>query len=415
MLFTAFVAASGFATLSSAHVLMNTPKPYGVPALHNGPLAPDGSDFPCQSPDGVYNANGASNVMALGSTQPLAFTGTAVHGGGSCQISITYDIAPNKNSIWKVIHSIEGGCPAKNTPGNLGNDPNFPIPFDYSFPLPEDIPAGNGTIAWTWLNKIGNREFYMNCAPVTLTGSGGAKSNWESLPDMLVANIAPGGGCATEEGKDYKYPNPGKSVQSFASGELAFPVGNCGAVVAPPAGGEEPSPGTPTNPGNPGYSANPGIPGNPGNPGNPGTPAPPAPTRSFGGGGIFITVATSEAAAPTGAAPTGPADPAPEPTEPAAVPQPAVPNPPSAQPTGVSPPTTGGGASGGAGGAAGSPCSSEGAWNCIGGNSFQRCASGSWSQIMAVAAGTTCKVGMSSTLEVVASSKQRRVAVKFRG
>lgn len=386
MLLNAIAAAGGFAALARAHVTISAPVPFAVPALHNGPLQADGSDFPCQAAGGAYQA-GTVNEMALGSSQPLAFVGTAVHGGGSCQVSITYDTAPNKNSVWKVIHSIEGGCPARNTPGNLGNDPNFKVPFDYSFPLPTDIPTGNATIAWTWLNKIGNREFYMNCAPVKLTGSGGSKSNWEALPDMLVANI--GNGCTTEEGKDYKYPNPGKSVQSFASGELTFPVGNCGGVSRPPAGGNGGGSGN----GGGAPSSAPSAPAPTKGPAP--TKAPGSPTKPPGGGGIFITVTTSDGPAQT-EAPEG----APVPSSPA----PAPANPPS---SGTTP---------GAGSfTAGTPCSSEGEWNCIGGTSFQRCASGAWSAVMAVAGGTSCKPGTSATLNLgAASSKKRRVALRFR-
>lgn len=351
MFFNAIVAVGGLATLSSAHIIISDPAPFSVPALHNGPIQPDGSDFPCQSRDGVYNA-GAVNVMQLGSSQPLNFVGTAVHGGGSCQVSITYDTAPTKNSVWKVIHSIEGGCPAKNTPGNLGNDPNLKVPFDYSFPLPSDIPTGNATIAWTWLNKIGNREFYMNCAPVQLTGSGGDKSNWESLPDMLVANI--GNGCTTEEGKDYKYPNPGKSVQSFASGELAYPVGNCGPVRRPLASG---------NGSNDNSLATVA----------PSTVKQPVPSN----GGTSTTAITSTAPSPASISPL------------------VIPNPPGPE-ISATVPSVGGAFP------TGSACSKEGQWNCINGTSFQRCASGTWSAIMAVAAGTVCKTGSSTALHLKA-------------
>ncbi|KAK1760698.1 putative chitin domain 3 protein [Echria macrotheca] len=403
MLSNAILAVGGLAALSSAHVLISTPIPFSVPALHNGPLAADGSDFPCQNTGGGYQV-GSTNVMALGSTQPLNFIGTAVHGGGSCQISITYDTAPNKNSVWKVIHSIEGGCPAKNTPGNLGNDPNFKVPFDYSFPLPTDIPAGNATIAWTWLNKIGNREYYMNCAPVQLTGAGGPKSNWEALPDMLKANI--GNGCTTKEGFDYKYPNPGKSVESFATGQLIFPDGNCG-----PSG---PSGGTPDS-GNGGGAPAPAPGGGSGAPsggagsggGYGGSPAPsaapPSPSKGGapGGGGVFITVSTPASGPQETAAPQAP---------------PAAPAPPAAAPPAAAPPTAPSAPSSGGGFAPGTACSPEGQWNCIGGTSFQRCASGTWSAVMAVSAGTTCKVGASSAMEIDAvSSKKRRVALPFRG
>ncbi|KAK3357873.1 chitin-binding, domain 3 [Lasiosphaeria hispida] len=343
------ILAGGTATFCSAHVLMSTPVPFRIPALHNGPLQPDGSDFPCQSSDGVYQTGGTINKMTRGSRQALTFVGTAVHGGGSCQISITYDIAPNKNSTWKVIHSIEGGCPARGTSGNLGNDPHFKIPVDYGFPIPKDIPAGNATIAWTWLNKVGNREFYMNCAPVFLTGEGGDKSNWEALPDMLVANI--GNGCTTEEGKDYKYPDPGSSVESFGTGEFAFPVGKCASARRPLASGD-------------GF-------------GN-GSSATIAPTsnKQPGPSGNGGTAITSEAPGPTSDSPA------------LAMPKPSDESGTSALPV----PNTGGAFS------TGTACSSEGQWNCIDGTSFQRCASGTWSAVMVVAVGTVCKTGSSMTL-----------------
>ena len=50
--------------------------------------------------------------MAVGSQQSLSFTGSAVHGGGSCQISLTKDLKPTKDTDFRVILSIEGGCPA---------------------------------------------------------------------------------------------------------------------------------------------------------------------------------------------------------------------------------------------------------------------------------------------------------------
>lgn len=50
--------------------------------------------------------------MAVGSQQTLSFTGSAVHGGGSCQLSLTKDLKPTKDTDFRVILSIEGGCPA---------------------------------------------------------------------------------------------------------------------------------------------------------------------------------------------------------------------------------------------------------------------------------------------------------------
>ncbi|KAJ2811411.1 hypothetical protein H4S07_002083, partial [Coemansia furcata] len=44
--------------------------------------------------------------------------------------------------------------------------------LSYTFNLPANIPASNSAIfAWTWVNAIGNREFYMNCADVAIKSS----------------------------------------------------------------------------------------------------------------------------------------------------------------------------------------------------------------------------------------------------
>jgi hypothetical protein len=56
----------------------------------------------------------------------------------------------------------------------------------------------------------------------------------------------------------------------------------------------------------------------------------------------------------------------------------------------------------------GSACADEGAWNCIGGTSFQRCASGSWSAVQPVAAGTICKVNGNKVLSIEAASAKLR-------
>lgn len=220
-----FLVAGGLASVSQAHMLLRTPAPYTSPQLQNGPLAADGSNFPCQSTGGAFT--GTATKMEKGATQKMSFTGSAVHGGGSCQISITYDAQPNKQSSFKVIHSIQGGCPARNAAGNIGNDPNAPAPDEYEFKIPDDIPNGKATLAWSWMNKIGNREFYMNCAPIEITGKEGSQSALAALPDMLVANIAPST-CATVEGVDVEYPNPGKSVETNPGAKLGAPTGQCG-------------------------------------------------------------------------------------------------------------------------------------------------------------------------------------------
>ncbi|KAJ4306458.1 hypothetical protein N0V88_001260 [Collariella sp. IMI 366227] len=211
-------------------MLLRVPAPYTSPALQSSPLDPSGSNYPCQAFAGAMFA-GTPTKMEKAIKQKMGFTGSAVHGGGSCQISITYDNPPTAQSVFKVIHSIQGGCPARGVAGNAGSDPNAQAKDEYEFRFPEDIPSGNATLAWSWLNKIGNREFYMNCAPIEITGSEGNEATLATLPDMLIANIAPGNGCSTKEGIDVEYPNPGVSVETNPGAALGAPSGNCGKAA----------------------------------------------------------------------------------------------------------------------------------------------------------------------------------------
>lgn len=369
-MFSKTLAFLGLASVASTHIIMTNPVPFGNP--DSSPLLDNGSNFPCKGP--VSGGSGESNVYEQGSTQQLSFQGTAVHGGGSCQVSVTTDLNPTRDSVWKVIKSIEGGCPAQGAEGNIGNSATAEVPYKYDFTIPDDLAAGEYVLAWTWFNKVGNREMYMNCAPVTVTGSSGDEGFMSTLPDMFVANI--GNGCITPDSLDVEFPNPGNFIDRLNGATSAF------AAITDPVclGGAPGSPG-PTQP-----VPLPSPTGAPTSP--PEAPAPtatnistpsksPAPSPTYPGG-IFITVTTG---APT---PTA----APETPQPEMTPS-QVPNNPSG---GIS---------------AGTPCSTEGDWNCIDGASFQRCASGAWSAVQPMAAGMECESGQSSEFKMAAISRKR--------
>ncbi|KAK2882503.1 hypothetical protein FQN49_000269, partial [Arthroderma sp. PD_2] len=170
-------AAAAFMGLANAHMVMESPIPFNPENLDNGPLLRSGADYPCKfnptkDTGGSYlpgKFDSSKNKFAIGEKIPLTFKGSAVHGGGSCQVSLTTDKIPTKNSEFKVIHSILGGCPA-NVDGNLPEDPNGHGASKFEFQIPSHIAPGEYTLAWTWFNRIGNREMYMNCAPVEVTG-----------------------------------------------------------------------------------------------------------------------------------------------------------------------------------------------------------------------------------------------------
>ncbi|RDA87658.1 hypothetical protein CP532_3800 [Ophiocordyceps camponoti-leonardi (nom. inval.)] len=436
------ISAAGLVATGSAHILMTSPMPFGKASLNNSPLAKDGSDFPCKQRNGVYDAAGDSNVFKQGSTQQLEFQGSAVHGGGSCQVSMTTDLKPTKNSVWKVIKSIEGGCPAKNQGGNMGGGAGADTPFKYDYTIHNDIPAGNYTLAWTWFNKIGNREMYMNCAPVTITGAGGSPGYLQSLPDMFVANV--GTGCGTAEGTDVQFPNPGKDIDRFNGKTSAFaaPTGSCpkgnggqgggdGGGYQPPAPTAQPTapaekPSSPTynksatspaapsdeytapTPSSPSYDDSRSSPNAPSS-NQYGAPKPSSPVKSSyqNGvpGGVFATVSSDTAAAATNAPASAGTPSTPQGQEQEQQPQ-------QQQQQQVSAPSNG--TAPGGTHPAGSSCSSEGTWNCVGGNSFQRCASGSWSVVQAMSAGTSCQPGESAELKMARSLVRRVVGRPFR-
>lgn len=142
-----------FTTCVNSHMIIRSPVPYGKDTLTTSPLENDGSDFPCKQRSGVYDISEMNN-MPVGVPQQLAFTGGATHGGGSCQVSVTLDKEPTKDSDWKVIHSIIGGCPSNFT-GNLSEDAESDGAAVFEFSMPKGMPNGQYTLAWTWFNKVG--------------------------------------------------------------------------------------------------------------------------------------------------------------------------------------------------------------------------------------------------------------------
>jgi hypothetical protein len=198
-------------------MMMANPVPYNQDTLDNSPLSPSGSNYPCHVPAGSSYKVTKMNNIAVGQAAPLEFKGSAVHGGGSCQIAITTDKNPTADSRFKVIKSFIGGCP---TPGDS------PSPFNFT--LPAIVPNGEMTLAWTWFNHVGNREFYMNCAPVTVSGGADDAAGMDALPDMFKANIA-GTDCKTPESADPVFPDPGKDVETRGSGPFATDLPGCGA------------------------------------------------------------------------------------------------------------------------------------------------------------------------------------------
>ncbi|KKA29038.1 hypothetical protein TD95_002188 [Thielaviopsis punctulata] len=397
--FKSFVASLAVASTASAHMVITKPVPINAINLNNSPLSGKGTDFPCKFVSGGYSytADSPENEYDIGSDDnELAFMGSAVHGGGSCQISLTYDRPPTKDSVWKVLTSIEGGCPARNTAGNFAaNSASFIDPYTYNFTIPSGLEAGKYTLAWTWFNKIGNREMYMNCALVTLNGSGGSKSTYDALPDMMVGNI--GNGCSTKDDTDVVFPDPGENLQKLNGATTAFasPIGKCTATGAVSAAATAATSVAATSAAAITTAAS---------------------TTSAPYGGVFYPTSGDSSSAATSTPVT---------VTPISQGAAAVSQAPAAAATsatsGSSSSSNSSGSSGtsstsstssssgsGSGYTAGTACSDEGAWNCISGSSFQRCASGTWSAVQDMASGLTCTSGVSATLSYTATSRVKR-------
>ncbi|KAK2811145.1 hypothetical protein FQN49_008484 [Arthroderma sp. PD_2] len=194
-----------FAVFSSAFGHMEMIKPYPFRSKFDpenkpgeidysmtSPLHEDGSNFPCKG----YHANTKFRATAnytIGQPYSLELDGSATHGGGSCQISLSFD----NGTSFQVIKSIMGGCP---------------LTSPYNFTIPNRVPSGKALLAWTWFNLLGNREMYMNCAPVVIIngGSGASRPSTCVLPKVFEANIR--NGCATIEGRETVFANPGRDI-----------------------------------------------------------------------------------------------------------------------------------------------------------------------------------------------------------
>ena len=292
----------------------------------NSPLDKTGKDFPCKGFLGDIKTTQPVVTWTPGQTYQLSIFGTASHGGGSCQVSLSTD----GGKTFTVMHSWVGGC-VVDKPGNAGPATEATA-ANLTFALPPDTPSGDAVMAWSWFNLIGNREMYMNCAYVqvgpgpkmirsvakqtrhmskmmrreeTLRGRAEeltlrADTPWKSRPEMFVANVQKEQ-CETIEGTAIDFPNPGPNVerkgkfgsQTKGTGCGTLPDGSPAKGNLPAGGG---SGGAPPPP--PAQSNDPAQ-------GSGGAPAPvpaPAPTNAPGQGSGQITMTTQ---APKNTQPAG--------------------------------------------------------------------------------------------------------------
>ncbi|KAI0161496.1 hypothetical protein GGR57DRAFT_360080 [Xylariaceae sp. FL1272] len=465
MMFKSALLAAMAAGSAMAHMNMKVPPPLeykgnpnaAEPNIDYTPTAPlsGSSQFPCKGALKLLGtAEGASvATYSPGQQSSVEIEGGAFHNGGSCQLSLSYD----KGSSFTVIKSFIGGCPTAS--GGT-----------FNFQIPSDAPTGDDVVlAWTWNNKVGNREFYMSCASVTI-GSGGSKRDETAVekrasvafadrPAMFRANLD-GDKYCVKEGIDVVYPEPGPDVENAATSPGAATI--CATGEDAPMGDGSSSGGSDSGssssaapqPSSSSAAAQPSTSGAPATSSaavyvtssslssNSSMPTPTTflssapstmmtsvmtPSHSAASPSMTsssdiltvkpVTTLTKASSTPSGgvfftsggvetATTLATQTSAPVSSAPVSSSAPAATS--SAAPTSVSsaPPASSSGAS--AAGVQTGPCSSEGQWNCIDGSSFQRCASGQWSVSMQLAAGTKCSVGMADTLNM----RRRREKVR---
>lgn len=162
--------------LANAHVMMKDPpvrrskySPYYVQSglVDYNLLAPinAGYSFPCKGfPPGPPTKTVGRNIQTT-------LEGSATHGGGHCQFGISYD---NVNFV--VLKTVLKNCLLSS--------------MSYSFELPPDVPNTKTIVFWSWINAIGNREYYMDCADVNvITNSPGSTASKISGQQLFVANL----------------------------------------------------------------------------------------------------------------------------------------------------------------------------------------------------------------------------------
>ncbi|KAF9899244.1 hypothetical protein EC991_009227 [Linnemannia zychae] len=115
-------------------------------------------------------------VYKAGETIQTAYSIGSWHGGGHCQWALSYD----GEKTWVVIKTEIRTC----LQVTLETKDSYRVPVK----LPADAPSGNVTFMWLWINAIGQRELYSNCADIWIEGRNGGSVNGV---EPLIANYGP--------------------------------------------------------------------------------------------------------------------------------------------------------------------------------------------------------------------------------
>ncbi|KXN67497.1 putative endoglucanase precursor, partial [Conidiobolus coronatus NRRL 28638] len=158
-----------------SHMNMVTPPPRRG---ENNMNYPHGIDYDLASPLGYdkgYPCGGAPRgppvaTYRAGSSISIDVDGSATHDGGHCQFAISYDDC----ETFVVLKTIMSNCLTETG-------------LHFEIPLPPNAPSSDhAVLSWSWINKTGNREYYMNCADIRVRG---VEGGYIEGPELLVANL----------------------------------------------------------------------------------------------------------------------------------------------------------------------------------------------------------------------------------
>jgi hypothetical protein len=156
------------ASLADAHMNLASPLPRGHRHLGHVTNIDYSLSSPASAPCQGKPPAPPEQTIHAGTVLRTRYEGGAAHGGGHCQYALSYD----HGATWLTIHTIVERCLV----GTVEHD----------VPLPAGLPpSDHAHLAWTWVNRVGNREYYWNCVDVRVASNGTAAGGKE----LLVVNI----------------------------------------------------------------------------------------------------------------------------------------------------------------------------------------------------------------------------------
>ncbi|KAJ3167796.1 hypothetical protein HDU87_001459 [Geranomyces variabilis] len=229
------IALSSFGA-ASAHMMIHTPGTWGAADDNlETPLNRDTGNWFCHGKTLSDSLGGATTITAgqqftlpimcgeangqgvgnrYKNAPQICTDSSAWHGGGGCGLSIIYKKSPNAGDINDfVMFTTNADCPNK----------DFPVTFD----IPANLPAGEATIAWSWVPNPNNAlsEMYMNCFTAEIKSNiKGSITGGIRLKDHLWA--VPGARDGDDESRMYK--------NSLPHGALPIQVSGGGGTIPPP-------------------------------------------------------------------------------------------------------------------------------------------------------------------------------------